>query len=317
MNKMNLLVHLNGYQDLNAGNNPSYNNFKWNRDIQGIDISEPTSKSMSLPAGQSMTLFSGSVAISADNTTTWDIALKAGTTQTYILSKASGTSPAFRSARTTGADATTEITITKNATLLTFTSTAGTALDLIVGGVQVGDDVRIPSQFSSLNQGKFKILARTATSFTIENDAGQAEGPIVLGASFADLSIFSATGVQVGDKVDIKAGFSSVSFGTYEITDVSPESIEIYSISPLPSESGVSNNPAAILIYNNAKSFVYIESDKTLEIDVDGSSLNKIEPMRIGSSLTPGVFMSSASMKSVTITNKSMESATIFYVTAE
>lgn len=317
MNKMNLLVHLNGYQDLNESNNPSYNNFKWNRDVQGINISEPTSKSMSLPSGQSTILFSGSVAISADNTTTWNIALKAGTTQTYVLSKASGTSPVFRTARTNGADATTEITITKNATLLTFTSTAGTALNLIVGGVQVGDEVRIPSQFSPLNQGKFKILARTATSFTIENDGGQAEGPIVLGASFADLSIFSATGVQVGDKVDIKAGFSSVSFGTYEITDVSPESIEIYSGTALPTENGVSNSPTAILIYNNAKSFVYIESDKSLEIEIDSSTVNKIEPMSVGSSLTPGVFMSSASMKSITITNKSMETATIFYVTAE
>jgi hypothetical protein len=317
--KMNLLVHLNAYQDANASNNPTQNNWKWQRDIQGINIEEPASKSLNLPAGQSVELFSGAVDTDADNTTTWNIALKAGTSQTYVISKASGTSPAFRTARVSGADATTQITVTKNASLLTFTSTGGTALNLIVGGVVVGDDVRLGSLFNAVNRGKFKVLARTATSFTIENPSGQAEGPITLGAGFADqLSIFSADGVQVGDKVDIVAGFSSVSFGTYEITDASPDYIEIYSLEALPTESGVSNSPSAFLIYRDAKSFVYIESNQKLEITIDGSSVpNSLEPMRAGTSAVPGVFMSSASMKSLEITNKSMETATIFYVTAE
>lgn len=319
MNKLNLLVHLNGYQDQNASNNPSHNNFKWNRDIQGININEPTSKSMTLAAGQSASLFSGAVASSADGTTTWDIALKAGTTQTYVISRNAGTAPAFRAARTTGADATTQVTITKNATLMTLTSTGGTALDLIVGGVIVGDDIRIGVAFNVLNQGKFKVLARTATSVTVENPAGTAEGPITLGASFADqISVCSAAGVQVGDKVDIVAGFSSVSFGTYEITDATPNAIEIYSIEALPTESGVSNSPAAILIYSQAKAFVYIESDQKLEIKIDASAQpNTLEPMRAGTSGVPGVFMSSSSMKSLEVTNKSLETATIFYVTAE
>jgi hypothetical protein len=319
MSKLNLLVHLNAYQDQNASNNPSQNNWKWNREAQGLDISEPESKSASLPAGQSLTLFSGSISNSADNTTTWDIALKAGTSQTYKISKASGTSPAFRTQRSSGADATTQITVTKNASLLTFSSTGGTALDLITGGVIVGDEVRIGSVFNSANRGKFKVLARTATSLTIENSAGVPESSILLGAGFAsELDIFSADGTQVGDKVDLKAGFSSVSFGTYEITDVSPDYIEIYSLSALPSESGVSNNPSAILVYRNAKSFVYIESNQKLEIQIDGSATpNGLEPMAAGTALKPGVFMSSSSMKSIQITNKSQDTADVFYVTAE
>ncbi len=319
MNKLNLLVHLNGYQDANASNNPSQNNFKWNRDIQGINITEPASKSLTLPAGQTASLFSGSVSTSADATTEWNIALKAGTSQTYIISKSAGTSPEFRTARTSGADATTEVTVTKNANLLTFTSTGGTALDLIVGGVVVGDEVRIGSLFNVVNRGKFKVLARTATSLTIENAVGQAEGPITLGAGFADqINLFSADGVQVGDKVDVVAGFSSVTFGTYEITDVSPDSIEIHSIESLPSESAITNSPDALLIYRDAKNFVYIEADQSLEIKIDNSATpNKLEPMRAGTAQVPGVFMSSASMKSLEVTNKSMETATIFYVTAE
>jgi hypothetical protein len=318
MSKMNLLVHLNAYQDVNATVNPSQNNWKWQRDIQGISIADPSSKSLSLPSGQSLSLFSGMVATSDDTTTTWNIALKAGTSQTYKISKASGTSPAFRAARVSGADATTQISITKNATLLTISSTAGTPLNLIVGSVVVGDEVRLGTLFNPLNQGKYKILARTANSFTIENPSGSVEGSITLGTGFADqLSIFSATGVQVADKVDIIAGFSSVSFGTYEITDVSPDYIEIHCTSALPSESGVVNTTPALLIYNNAKSFVYIESDKKLEVKVNNSvTPNSIQPMLVGTSQMPGVFMSSSSMKSITITNTSLDAATIFYVTA-
>lgn len=319
MSKLNLLVHLNAYQDSNPSNNPSQNNWKWQRDMQGIEISEPESKSLSLPAGESLIVFSGSVSTSADGTTTWDIALKSGTSNTYRISKNAGTSPAFRAQRTSGADATTQITITKNASLLTLSSTGGTALDLIVGGVVVGDEVRIGSLFNSANRGKFKVLARTATSLTIENSSGIAEGPITLGGGFADqLDIFSSAGVQVGDKVDIVAGFSSVTFGTYEITDASPNYIEIYSLSALPAETGISNSPSALSIFRSLKSFVYIESNKKLEIKIDGSATpNGLEPMSAGTALKPGVFMCSASMKSLEIKNLSQDAADIFYVTAE
>lgn len=317
--KLNLLIHLNGYQDSNPSNNPSLNLFKWSRDHQGLDIQEPESKSLSLPAGQSLTLFSGSISTSADITTTWNIALKSGTSNTYKISKASGTSPVFRTQRTSGADATTQITVTKNATLLTFTSTGGTALNLIIGGVVVGDEVRIGNLFNSANRGKFKVLSRTATSLTIENSAGIAEGPITLGAGFTEqFDVFSSAGVQVGDKVDLITGFSSVSFGTYEITDVSPDYIEIYSLSALPSETSISNNPSALFIYRSSKSFVYIESSQKLEIKIDSSATpNGLEPMNAGTTLKPGVFMSSSSMKSLEITNKSQDVADIFYVIAE
>lgn len=319
MSKLNLLVHLNAYQDSNPSNNPSQNNWKWQRDLQGLDISEPESKSLSLQAGQSATLFSGSVSTSADGTTEWDIALKAGTSNTYRISKSAGTSPAFRTQRSSGADATTEITVTKNASLLIFTSTGGTALDLISGGVVVGDEVRIGSLFNAANRGKFKVLSRTATSLVVEHSAGVAEGPITLGVGFADqLDVFSADGIQVGDKVDVIAGFSSVSFGTYDITDVSPDYIEIYSLSALPAESSIPNSPSALLIYRSAKGFIYVESNQKLEIQIDGSATpNGLQPMNAGTTLKPGVFMSSSSMKSVVITNLSQDVADIFYVTAE
>jgi hypothetical protein len=316
--KMNLLVHLNVYADATDTNNPSMNYVKWTQDAQGIDITEPESKGIKLQAGQSIDLFSGTVTTSADGTTTYDIALKAGTTNTYKLSHSGGTNPVFRTARVEGSDATTEVTVTKNAKLLTFTSTGGTVFDLVTGSVAIGDEVRLGDTFNASNRGKFKILAFTATSFTIENEIGIAEGPITLGASFAtEVNIFSADGVQIGDKIDIVDGFSSVTHGTYEITDVSHDYIEIYSVDSLPSEAGISNSPAAFLIYRDAKQFIYIESDKKLEISLDGSVTTQIESFQVGTAQKPGVFMIKASIKSATLENKSSDTATIFYMTAE
>ena len=319
MSKMNLLVYLNAFDDDSDTNNPSRNHFKWNRDLQSLSISEPTSKCVTLTAGQSLSLFAGTLSTSADATTTWDIALKSGSSNTYVISHASGTAPDFRTKRVLSSDATTEVTITKNAKLLTFTSTGGTPFDLGVAGMLVGDEVRIGAAFNANNQGKYKVLSLTTTSFTIQNELGQAEGPIVLGADFDDdVRAHSADGIQVGDKVDLIAGFSLASFGTYEITDVADNFIEFFSLEALPIESGVSNSPDAFLIYRDSKNFIYIESDQNLDIKINGSAVtNTLVPMRAGTNKKPGIFMSSSSIKSAEIVNTSQESANIFYATAE
>lgn len=312
---MNLQAHLNIYEDLNPTNNPTMNNVKWNLSASGLDVNEPESKSLKLQAGQTLSLFSGLVNTSDDNTTTYDIALKAGTSNTYKISHNSGTAPAFRAARATGSDATTEITVTKNGPILTFTSTGGTPLSLILGGSVVGDEVRIGGGFNTSNKGKFKILALTATSFQVENLAGQAEGPIVLGADFAEeIQVFSAAGVQVGDKVELEDGFSSVTLGTYEITDVNPEYIMVYSIKALPEETGINTQ---LKIYNNSKKFIYVETNKKLSMSINSISVGNIEQMSAGTSLKKGIFMKSGSMYQASVTNISSEEASIFFVTAE
>lgn len=318
MSKMNLTIHLNAYTDQVSTNNPDLNHFKWTRNLQQLSISEPESKCINLQPGQSASLFSGTVSIAADLTTTWAIALKSGSSNAYQISSDGGTAPAFRTVRSIGSDATTEVSITKNAKLMTITSTGGTLFGLIAGGAVVGDEVRLGSVFNLNNQGKYTILALSATSMTVENELGVAEGPIVLGAGFADgVRVYSQSGVQIGDKVDLIDGFSSVSFGTYEIVDVTDSYIEIFSGDSLPAESGILNNPNALLIYRDAKQFLFIESDKKTDVYLNGSLTNEITPMFIGIDKKPGFFMSSASIKSASITNKSQETATIFYITAE
>ena len=315
MSKMNLIVAINAYNDINPTNHPSKNITKWVSDLQGIDITEPVSSSIALASGETLSLFSGEVVISDDNTTTYDLSLKTNTSSTYVLAHNAGTAPIFRVAKASGADATTEITITKNGPLLIFSSTGGTALSLISNFVVVNDEVRIGSLFNDANQGKFKVLARTATSFTIENSAGQAEGPIVLGADFAtQITIQTHSGVQVGDKVKISASFSSISFGSYEITDVGSDYLEFYSLKSLPSESNILSN---LQIFNNSKQFLFIESDKKVSITIDGVAGGSIEPFTLSTVLKPGMFLRHSAMFSASITNDSADTATIYCLSAE
>jgi hypothetical protein len=315
MSLLNLLVALNAYNDDNSTNSPTQNLVKWTTDLQGISIEEPSAKSLKLQSGQSLELFSGVVTISDDNTTTYNISAKSGSSNTYAIRYNSGTAPLFRSPRSGGHDATTQVTVTKNGPLLTFSSVAGTSFSLISGGVIVGDEVRIGDLFNLLNQGKYKILALTATSFTIENKTGAAEGPITLGSGFAtQINIYSTDGVQVGDKVDLISGFSSVTLGTYEITDVSHDYIEIYSINVLPQESAIQTQ---LNIYNSSKQILYVESDKKLSVSVNGVSIGTIDQLKVGTKLKKAIFLKTGSMHVASITNESEETASVFFVSAE
>lgn len=317
--KLNLLVHLNGYSDSNNSNDPTLNCFKWHREYLGLDITEPSSRAVNLAVGESLSLFSGSVSISADVTTTYDLALKTGSSSTYVISHNSGTAPLFRTPKTSGADATTEVLVTKNAKVLKFESTGGTLFDLLSGGAVVGDKVRIGDKFNASNRGEYKIIAVTTNSFSIENEVGVVESNIVLDADYdTQINIYSSSGVQVGDKINIQNNFSLVTLGTYEITDVSHDYIEIHSVNSLPEESGIANDPEAFVIYRSAKQLVYIEADAKLSLKINGSTItNTIEPFSVNGTIKPGIFFSKSLLTSIEIINASTDSCKVYYITAE
>lgn len=316
--KLNLLLSLNAYEDAAPSNNPSMNVLRWDKAVQGIDIKEPNSRKLILGSEQVFELFSGNVQSQADGTTTWDLSLKSGTSNTYIVSHNAGTAPEFRVPRTTNAYMTTEVSVTKNGKVLTFTSTGGQAFDLISGGVVVGDEVRVGSSFNAVNQGKYKIISVTTTSFSVSSEIGSPE-TIVLGPSFDEqIIIHSASGVQIGDKIELLNGFSPVSLGTYEITDVASDWIQFFSLEALPSETNRVNSPLAINIYREAKKFLYIESDQKVKITIDQSNTSQIiEPMFAGKDKLGGFFLYTGTMRSVVIENVSKNTANVYYVTAE
>ena len=312
MAKMQLINHINIYEDASPTNNPAKNNVRWTNTIDGIEVSEPESRSLKVGGKQTETLFSGIVTTNVNGTTSFDLTQKPGVSGTYVLKHNSGTGPNFRTKRNIGTDATSQVTITKSGALLTFTASGGIAF--ITTNMVFGDSVRIGSAFSIYNRGTYKLLSFTSNSFTIENIGGVAEN-LTLGASFDDqIRVYSAAGVQIGDKVKVTSNFSGYSQDVYEITDVDPEYLEIHSNKSLPEELNVL---AQVVVYNTSKTFFYIECDKPCTLFIDGIDQGQIKPFVFGTRQRSGVFMRTGSMYSAEIRNDSVDIASVLVISAE
>jgi len=316
MSNFNLNIYLNAYSDPISTNSPNMQNFKWDKSLNALPVSNPRSDQFTLAPMESRTLFSGVRTLLQDNTTQYTISLVPFTSNTYLLTNVGGAAPNFRTPRTTGADATTQITVVANGPVFTFSSTSGTPLNLISGGVVVGDYVQIGNLFNMNNQGVFQIIALSATSFSIQNPSGVAEGPITLGSGFSSqISIFSAAGVQINDTLDIFGGFSSVTQGSYQITSVAANSLQFYSTEILPLEGPITTD--MITIYSQVKNFVYMEADQECNISINGNSIATIEPFVINNTTSPGVFMLKSTMFSIIITNNSINTANVYFAAVE
>lgn len=308
---------MNAYSDRHPSNNPSKNNFKWERELHSLPVENPVSLEFSLAPGETRTLFNGSRTLTQDNTTQYSIALVAGKTSTYQLSWVGGTAPQFRTPRVSGADATTQVTVTLNGPVATFTSTGGTPFSLISGGVVVGDFVRIGNLFNSLNQDQWQIIAVTATSFSVSNSGAVAEGPITLGAGFAtQIDIYSAAGVQVNDTLVISGGFSLVTQGSYLVTAVSDIWVQFSSTAVLPAEGPITTQ--AIAFYSEANRLVYLESDQHVTMILNSVSGNEINPI-VGCDrcVKPGAFLRMSTVYSMSVTNASLNTAKLFFAAVE
>lgn len=314
MGKFNIFVHLNAYKDSAPSNNPALNNFKWSREITGVEANKAQSVEICLAPNESRTIFNSERVLSNDNTTEFGLSLKSGTTNTYVLKYEAGTFPDFRTSRYIAIDATTEVTVSVSNGYTTIQSTGGTLFNL--SSVLIGDEISLGPAFNASNQGRFKVLSKTADAVVIENSSAVNEGPIVLGSDFdEDVRIYSAAGVQVEDKVRLSSGFSTLVQDTYEITGVQDNLIEFYSSKTLPPESPIVG--PTLDIYASAKKLVYLETDKKISLEVNGVVESSLEPFIDGNASTPGVFLKRSTMWSLVITNTSTDMATLYIASIE
>lgn len=312
MAKLQLITHVNIYEDASQTNNPAKNNVRWTNSIDNVEVSEPESRSLKVAGKQTETLFSGVVDTDVDGTTTFNLNIKPSVSGTYVLKHNAGTAPAFRTKRALGTDATSQVTVTKSGALLTFTASGGTAF--VTTGMVYGDSVRLGNIFSIYNRGVYKLLSFTSNSFTVENIAGVVES-VTLGATFDDeIRVFSAEGVQIGDKVKLPANFSGYSQDVYEITDVDPEYLEIHTNRAIPEETNIQ---AQVVVYSTSKTFFYIECDKPCTLFIDGINQGQIKPFFFGTKQKSGVFMRTGSMYSAEIRNDSVDLANVLIISAE
>lgn len=272
------------FDDGTPTNNPYLRIPDWTKHLT-LDVSNPLAAKYVIAPSASLTVFSGTDTTSIDNTTQFNVTLSPLSSSIYRLTwNGTGTAPALRTDRALNLSGyTITIAVNNNATA-TFTCSAGVQN---FGSVQVGDTLFVPGAstgdtanvFNVNNEGAWQVIAATTTVLTVTRLAGQAFSGVSETATLTSspqLLAFSASGVQVGDKVEISAGFSPVTWGTYVVSQVTAKWFEFVSSNSLPLESNILPTSTGLAFYNKAKKFVYLETDQDAAIRLNGDTGNNV-----------------------------------------
>jgi hypothetical protein len=307
---LNIINSLLAYNDARGvTQNPLQRAFDWERRYASVPVKNATSDFVTIPAGASYTLFDGTrslpTALSAGSSVL-EIQKLDSSKSLYRLKITAGAGQ-FRSQRTTGFNASTQITTTvNNNAVMTMAVPNSTNGDFT--NAQVGDIVRVKgpntgdnsqNAFSAANSGYWIVIAKDISnlSITVKRPANTlfqgVNETVTLGAILTSeqMMIYSQAGVLTSDSFIIGGTFSSASHNNYDIQQVGPTFIDFVSGEPLPEESGLTLVSASdILFYSNAKKLVYIETDQDIAVqyNLDSSNNNIVKPIQVGNDTLVG-----------------------------
>lgn len=324
---LNFTTKILAFGDSEVSSNPRLRHVDWYRDMSGMPVSDPQSESHSIAPGASKTIFDGTFASTIDGTTAFSLALSTLDASRYRITHTAGAAPGIRTGR---ALTLTGITVTfvanANATM-TVTVPAGPDFTSVV----VGDNVFIPhtttgdaaNVISVLNAGYWEVLGKaSATNITLVRPAGQDFEGISQAVALtgnAQFRAYSAAGVQIGDSVDITAGFSLSSRKTFEVVAVTDLFIEIISTTALPSETGILPGATGMVFFTTNKLFLYIEANQECAVRVNGDTGNfqRLSPPDASNALWPAQYMRRGPTWLLSIVNLSPTTVNVVVIHAE
>jgi len=323
LSTLNLQVNSIAYSDVTPSNNPALRNWDLVIKNMGEEISNPKSQYLVIPPGVAEVIFSGVRTTAIDGTSAFTVTRPDPTTNTYRFAWAAGTLPVFRTARNIAINNTSTFTVSVNGPIATYTNTGGTLMNTAT--IQIGDIVKITanSGFSQSNRGRFKIVAKTSNSISIQNlDAAGESTTIVDPTQFLVYSNGGASNqIQIGDKVVISAGFSSATFDTYVISEVTPNYFEVLIAAPngIPLESNIIPGASGMVFYSAAKKFILIAAQQKCSVRVNGdtSDLSLVEPVAVGDPESPGLYIKQGTVYSLSINNLSLDPLSVIVASAE
>ena len=323
---LNVTLKIIAFGDKTANSNPRLRFFDLARDASGTQVQNPKSESYTLISGETKTLFSGIRATSVASNTAFTVSLSILDPSRYRFTWVSGTDPVLRTDRalTLSGSIVTVAVLANN----TITATLGTGA---FTGVVAGDTVLIPSTatgdsagpFSPLNGGYWQVLAvLSSTSLSLGRPTGtdfEATSEVVTLTTNNQLKAFSVAGVQVGDKVDISAGFATATQKTFEIVTVTSTYFEVVSTTALPLESAITPTATGMIFYTDSKSFLYLEADQEAVLRLNGASDNsqRVSPIEAGNVDRPGIYMKRGPCWSLVVVNKSQVDLNLLLVHCE
>jgi hypothetical protein len=331
MSILSITNRLLAYDDASGStNNPTQRAFDWSRQTQGIPCDNPASEPFRIPPLQQVQIFDGTRTIASDNTTQYSLAVLNVAPNRYRLSFTGvGTDPAFRTDRAvdflSGSNPKT-ITVTPQLNQsIAVTASAGS----VFSGVVPGDVVYIPGLstgdpagiFDPLNEGVWSVLDATTTKLTLARNPGTVYASKAETVTIVDnysFQVFSSAGVQLDDTLSLVSGFSVALLQNYEIVSVTSDAIEFISGTTLPNIASIVPGSNSIVIFSNAKSFVYLETNQRLDVSLNGnSSTFSVEPLLAGDPSKAGVFQLNGTVYTLIVTNKSTQPATVRVISTE
>ena len=318
------------YGDATVSNNPDRIFFSWRRAQQALPVNNPESRTYVLTAGETRVLWSGvrGVFISADTEFTAELLITSDPLSTgfrHRLTHTGGTAPAFRPARTLTLNTkTVVVTINDNPTV-TMTTVAGDWSDC-----EVGDTLFIPSlnsgdsasPFNDLNCGYWTVYGVTTGGAGVvlaRSGVFEALAESVAITANAQVQVFGAVGLQVGDTVDISAGFSQAFLRSWKVIAVNPSWFEILSTDALPVTEEAVPGLTGMSFFSSSKRFLRLEGDQEAGVLLNGDTVDhlRLSPWRAGDQAWAGECTQVGTIWAVSVHNRAAVSLNLTCVTAE
>jgi hypothetical protein len=323
---LNLYSLTLAYGDTAASNNPLLKFVDWKRALQGVSIENPKSEQVTIPPDTEVVVFDNTRPLTMYGSTTFSLTMSALSPNRYRLTHTAGTSPTFRTARTinlTGVALT--LTAQPNNTLLVAAG-SGTPFSAL----QIGDDVFIPGPstgdsptvFQSANEGRWSVMAVGGSNVTLVRPAGVA--PVMVSQTATPTNVdqfqaFTQAGVQIGDWLDITAGFVPSTQKTYPIVAVTAKWLEFTSATPLAVQYGIAPGPTGLRVFSSAKRFLRIEADQQCVVRLNGDTSYSVrmDPWAAGDPEQVAEFMKVGWSWSLRILNRSTQNLHVTVISAE
>lgn len=281
---LNVQYVLLGYADTSATQAPKLKTADFGRNFQGQSVLGTNSQVFQVQPSATLSLFNGTRSITADSSTAWSLSLVTIAMSTfYRLTWTGGTNPTLRTDRALALSGE-PVTVAVN-TNGTVTFTIPGASSNTFAAVQVGDTVFIPgpvtgdsaSVFNTLNQGFWVVLSQSTYSLTCIPPPGtlfQAVAEVQTpGSNTAFVAFSSTSGVQVGDNMDLSAGFSTPLIQTFgPLTAVTSTWVEFASTQALPLQTAITPGATGIVFYSQGKRLVFLECDQQAAVQANGDT---------------------------------------------
>ena len=313
---MNLIAKVLAFSDAISNSNPLLKNVDWDREQLGIPVTDPRATPYTIDPQATFLVFNGQRTTAIDGTTAFTVTLSPLDPSTYRFTAVSGTPPGLRTNRNLALNGS-AVTIAVNANQ-TVNISVVSAADFT--GTIVGDIVFIPgpitgdaaTPFSALNQGFWQVLSVVTSKNLVltrlpgQSFSGTSETQTLTASS--QVQAFSAAGVQVGDIVDITAGFSVGTRTTFVVKTVTATFFEIVASTPIALDTSVLPGATGLIFYTLGRTFLYIEVDQEAAVQVnnDVGQTQRVAPIIPADPLNVGIYMKKGPAYALSIVNRTV-----------